>query len=251
MQLGVDLLDATIARLAVESKVSQPTVVRFCNRLGFSGIKAMKRALVAAPAPSNRARSEARLQQLDSVDDIVSFVFSHMLEVLTEAERTIDRRQLEQAIHLLDSASFVRIAGVGGSSIIARHVQHYLRRIGIHCAPLSIYESADIGIEQYKRGDVVLAISYSGDNHLIVQTVSDAKAKGAPVICLTTWGENRLQALADVTIQVPYGGQGVIHGHHAVERTAQIAAANILFTALYLKRVQVQETPGPQPTALL
>lgn len=235
---GEKLLDDTISSLAHDSGVSEPTVVRFCNSIGFRGIKELKRAAVPVPQATS---SEERipLADVDSEEKLVSFVLDQMHDVLRETHMTLDRGRLAKAIGLLEGTRFVKVAGLGGSAVVARHAQHYLRRIGIQCTSFSVYEPQDIVVERYDPGDVVLAISYSGDNPLVVDIVADAKRKGAGIICITSWGESRLERLADVSLQTPFGGQGVMNGHHALERTAQIAIVNVLFAGLYLRKQQI------------
>lgn len=241
---GEGLLDYTIADLAQESGVSEPTVVRFCNSVGFRGIKELKRAAVPVQVHAGPLEERVGIGEVDSEEKLVAFVLDHMHDVLRETRKTLDLVRLRQAIDLLEGTRFVKVAGLGGSAIAARHAQHYFRRIGLQCSPFSVYEPQDISVERYDPGDVVLAISRSGNTPLVVDIVVDAKRKGASVISITSWGENRLQALADVSLQTPFGGPGIIDGHHAMERTAEIAVVDMLYAGLYLRRREAQE---PQP----
>ena len=43
MLIGENIMDYNIASLAAESKVSEPTVVRFCRNIGIKGIKELKK----------------------------------------------------------------------------------------------------------------------------------------------------------------------------------------------------------------
>jgi RpiR family carbohydrate utilization transcriptional regulator len=233
---GAALLDDTIASLAQLSGVSEPTVVRFCRSVGFSGMKELKRAALPVPEVARPEGRQPQLEELRTEDDVVSFVTTHKHHVLEELHRTLDRGALAEAIRLLDAARSVRVAGLGGSAVVVRHAQHYFRRIGIQCSSYAVYEPDDIAVERYAPGDVVLAVSYSGDNALVVDIVADAKRKGAAVIGILPWGESRLHRLADVALQVPFRGNGIVPGHHGLERTAQIAIVDMLFTGLYVRR---------------
>lgn len=230
------LIDCTIADLARESGVSQPTVVRFCNSIGFSGIKELKRAAVSVPAPAGSAGERVELDEVDSGEKLISFVLDRMQDALRETYETFDRERLAAALDLLEDARFLRVVGTGGSAIAARHAQHYFRRLGIPCSTFSVYEPEEVAMERYDHGDVVLAFSLSGNTPLVVDIVADAKRKGASVICVTSWGENRLRELADVSLQTPFCGEGAIYGHRALERTAQLAAVNLLYAGLALRR---------------
>jgi RpiR family carbohydrate utilization transcriptional regulator len=233
---GASLIDCTIADLARESGVSEPTVVRFCNSIGFRGIKELKRAAVSVPTRVGPAGERVELDEVDSEEKLISFVLDRMQDALRETFETFDRERLAAALDLLEDARFLRVVGTGGSAIAARHAQHYFRRLGIPCATFSVYEPEEVAMERYDRGDVVLAFSMSGNTPLVVDIVADAKRKGASVICVTAWGENRLRELADVSLQTPFCGEGAIYGHRALERTAQLAAVNLLYAGLSLRR---------------
>jgi D-sedoheptulose 7-phosphate isomerase len=57
-----------------------------------------------------------------------------------------------------------------------------------------------------QKGDVLLAISTSGNSLNVVKAAEVAKAKGIPVIALTGKGGGKLAYLADVEIRVPHNG---------------------------------------------
>lgn len=57
-----------------------------------------------------------------------------------------------------------------------------------------------------KKGDVLLAISTSGDSRNVVTAAEIAKQKGMKVVALTGNKGGALQEFADVEIRVPYNG---------------------------------------------
>src|SRR5690606_8669888 len=131
---GAELIDYTISELARESGVSQPTVVRFCNSVGFRGIKELKREAVRFQAEAPSPEVDLAIDEVDSEDKLVSFVLQRMREVLRETRETLDVGRLKQAVDRLQYARSIKVAGLGGSAIAARHAQHYFRRLGIPCA---------------------------------------------------------------------------------------------------------------------
>lgn len=238
LQCGDKLLDYTIARLAQESGVSEPTVLRFCYNLDFRGFKEMKKASVSMlTLPANPPVEDVSLDEVDEDEKLIAFVLNNMDRVLKETHTLLDRGEMVRAIRILERSRYVRVVGLGGSSVVARHVQHYLRKAGLHVALLSAYDLDDAKLEQYGEDDVLFAISHSGNNAPILDIASDAKRKGASVISITAWGENKLARMSDASLQAPYPGRALIGGiYYAIERVAQIAVVNLLFTAIYAKR---------------
>ncbi|MDY0088717.1 MAG: MurR/RpiR family transcriptional regulator [Coriobacteriia bacterium] len=159
-----------------------------------------------------------------------------MRSVLDNLAITLEEGELQRAIELLERTRYLRVVAIGGSAFAARHAQHYLQRLGIRFASFSSLGEFDIGLVQYEPGDVVLAVSRSGDNPPVLNVASDAKRKGAKVISITSWGPNPLHELADVSLQTPHSELGLAWNHHILERTGQIAVMNLLFTGLYLRK---------------
>jgi len=69
------------------------------------------------------------------------------------------------------------------------------------CAPLLCFAQQVNGYG--KAGDVLLAISTSGNSKNVIYAAVMAKAKGMKVVGLTGLRESKLSALADVCIRVP------------------------------------------------
>jgi D-sedoheptulose 7-phosphate isomerase len=63
-------------------------------------------------------------------------------------------------------------------------------------------------------GDVLIAISTSGNSKLVLPAMKVAKAKGARVIALTGRGGGQMKALADVCIAVPADETYLVQEQH-------------------------------------
>ena len=237
-QLGEALVGYSISDLAVECQVSEPTVIRFCRSMGFQGIKELKKAAVRVEPPLALSKNITRMEQVGSDEDMVAFVFDGIVGVLRETRKILDIESLNMAASFLARAKYVKVVGFGGSAIIARHAQHYLRMSGMHVDMVNNYLPNDPIFENYSEGDVVLAISFSGNTSMVVDIARDAKRKGATVIGLTAWGENKIQALADVTLQCVLSGSCIIPGTNAVERMSLIALVDVLLAGVYRSKAK-------------
>ena len=67
-----------------------------------------------------------------------------------------------------------------------------------------------------KAGDMLLAISSSGNSDNIIRAVDQAKAIGMTVVGLTGFSGGRLKALADIALHVPADNYGVIEDAHQI-----------------------------------
>lgn len=78
--------------------------------------------------------------------------------------------------------------------------------------PLLVFAQQVMGFGN--KGDVLLAISTSGNSKNCVYGAEVAKAKGIKVIAMTGEKDSKLSALADVTIKVPASETFIIQEYH-------------------------------------
>lgn len=120
--------------------------------------------------------------------------------------------------------------GNGGSSAIASHMTaDFMKNGGMNT--YSLYDNAvttcmgnDYGYEYIfskpmeflvREGDLVVAISSSGNSSNIVNAIKTAKTKKATVITFTGFrADNAAKSLGDINIYVPYEKYGVVESIH-------------------------------------
>jgi len=164
------------------------------------------------------------------------------LETLTETIKKLDRAEIEKAIVCLknarDTGHFIYSMGNGGSAATASHFAGDFNK-GLSLGKkkrfkfialndnlptvLSLandvsYES--IFVEQLKNflqpGDVVLAISGSGNSANVINAVSWAKENGGIVIGLTGYSGGKLSPLCDINLHVPIDDMQIVEDLHMV-----------------------------------
>lgn len=120
--------------------------------------------------------------------------------------------------------------GNGGSSAIASHMTaDFMKNGGMNT--YSLYDNAvttcmgnDYGYKYIfsrpmeflvREGDLIVAISSSGNSSNIVNAIETAKAKNAEVITLTGFGaDNKAKQLGDVNVYVPCAKYGIVESIH-------------------------------------
>lgn len=161
---------------------------------------------------------------------------------LVDAIHTIDLDKVQQAIEWLeearDSGRRIFVCGNGGSASTASHFAcdivkgaSYERekrfRIMSLCdaMPTMTAYSNDVGYEcvfreQLKNfaepGDVVMAISGSGNSPSVLRAMEYAAEIGCKTIALTGRDGGKLAPLADLNIQVPVQHMGRIEDGHMI-----------------------------------
>ena len=120
--------------------------------------------------------------------------------------------------------------GNGGSSAIASHMTaDFMKNGGMNT--YSLYDNAvttcmgnDYGYEYIfsrpmefliREGDLVVAISSSGNSRNIINAINVAKSKGATVVTFTGFqSDNNAKQLGDINIYVPCEKYGIVESIH-------------------------------------
>lgn len=159
---------------------------------------------------------------------------------LSQALAAVDRDQLAAAqAAIADAAvrgSAIFAIGNGGSAAIADHLvcdfakgasheRHPpLRAQSMSCnTPLYSALANDLGFDQVfasqidlfgRQGDLLIAISSSGDSVNILNAVSAARRLGITVVGLSGFSGGRLREAADIRLHVPVDNYGIVEDAH-------------------------------------
>ncbi|MBD5802974.1 putative HTH-type transcriptional regulator YbbH [Azoarcus sp. Aa7] len=182
-----EVLNISIAELAYRVGVSQPTVARFVNALGFTGFKEFKLRLAQSLA-SGVPYVHRDVGPGDSLDEVAPKVFNRTIGALMSVRNQLDATRLERAVELITRAARMEFYGIGNSGIVATDAQHKFFRFGIPCVAYSDPHTQGMAATLLEEGDVVVAISASGRTPEIIRACELAREAGAEVIAITASG---------------------------------------------------------------
>ena len=230
------ILGSNIQGLAQASGVSEATVIRFLRRAGFSGLKDFKAAMTQANVLEKGSLPVSRkLSDSDTTRAIKTKIFCGCMEALGDTLNVLSDQALSQAIDALYSAPYVEVFGIGGSASVARSALHSFRRIGLRMSLTSDPNAAYLRMERFNPGDVVLAISSSGETPAILEAVQIAREKGATVISITNVKESTLSRLSDCCL-TSMCRTHMLPGDETYERVAQIAIIHALYAGVAMRQ---------------
>lgn len=230
-----DVLGSNIRTLAAACDVSESTVVRFLRRAGFEGLKDFKAAMTQDRIIVQSAPNISRkLDDSDNIRALKTKVFYGCMEALNDTLSVLDDSALSWAIDALCAAPYVEVFGVGGSASVARSAQHSFRKIGLRLNFSSELNDTYLKMERFNPGDVVLAISRSGETREVVDAVRIAKEKGAAIISVTNVRQSTLSKLSDCCLSSACRTY-MFPGDETYERVAQIAVIRALYAGVALR----------------
>ena len=110
--------------------ISEPTLIRFCKALGFSGYQEFKINLSQQLAADDYFVMY-EIDEDDSINELCEKVFDTAISEILNVRSQIDQNTLESAIEALANADRVEVYAFGGSAPVAMDAQHKFFRLKI------------------------------------------------------------------------------------------------------------------------
>jgi RpiR family transcriptional regulator, carbohydrate utilization regulator len=193
-----EVLDLAMTDFAVRAGVSQPTIARFCQALGFSGFREFKIRLaqsIASDVPAPAVFRDVRADE--PAAGVAAKVLDRTIGALLQVRNSLSSDSVAAAIALLAEARRIEFYGAGGSGIAALDIQHKFFRLGVPSVAYSDPHTYTTSAALLGAGDVVVVISNTGRTRDILEAVKSALASGAKVIAITH-GNSPLARMASV-----------------------------------------------------
>ena len=190
----------TAAKLGALVGVSESTVVRFANELGFAGYPELQHSL------QEMIRSKlTTIQRIEITNDrigesdLLEKVLNSDIDKIKHTLEEIDRTSLENAVDDLIGAQMIYIIGMRSSSSLASFMYHYLNLVFPHVRLVRTTSGSEI-FEQLLRindKDAIVGISFPRYSKRIINALGYAKKQGAKVISITDSAASPIAANAD------------------------------------------------------
>ena len=178
----------TASRLSGIVGVSESTVVRFANELGFEGYPEFQHSLKALIR--TRLTSFQRMEvtnQIIGEGDVLEKVLTSDADRIRRTLESIDRESFEQAVEKIINANAIYILGVRSSSSLAGFLNHSFRMVFDNVKLLQTTSGSEM-FEQLmpiKANDVLVAISFPRYSKRVINAVEFARTKDADVVAIT------------------------------------------------------------------
>ena len=183
-----------VVELAERSRVSKPTVVRFCRSIGYDGLADFKLKL-AGSVNEGVPFVHRSVDDDDKAGDIVVKVIDNAVAAMQRWRNAAASQSVERAIAALaatgkdaDKGRRIEFYGVGNSGIVAQDAQHKFFRLGVMSAAVSDGHMQVMSATMLKPGDCAVIISNSGRSRDLLDVAEIARKKGATVIAITASG---------------------------------------------------------------
>lgn len=221
-------------KLAQLAGVSQSSVVKFAQKLGYKGFPALKLALGEVLAQPQVAPVVTVHNHILSSDPLKTVGEKLLLEKQAALRATLDinsEQRLLTALEMLRAARRVILVGIGASGLVAKDLSFKLLKIGVMAVAEADMYVQLATIKALSKDDLLLAISFSGERREINLAAEEARIAGAKVLALTSFSPNGLQQRADHCLYT-IAQEPNIRSAAISSSTAQFALTDLLFMAL-------------------
>ena len=198
----------TAAKIAEETGVSESTVVRFADAMGYDGFPEFQQALQDSVKGKLTAlqRFEQASEHLES-RDMLSLVMNSDISRLKATYEQLDKELFEKAVQSISKAKKIYIIGVRSSSALASFLGFYLNLLFDDVRVISTTSVSEV-FEQIMRigkDDVLIGISFPRYSNRTVKALQYAKTNGATVISVTDSKVSPLVEYSDVALLAESG----------------------------------------------
>ncbi len=230
------VIAASIAQVAKNAAVSEPTVHRFCQKINTDGFPDFKLKLAQSLAKGIPYVNN-HVDVNDSTENYTKKIFDSSISVLNEARKNVDIRVIQRCVDVLSCARRITFCGLGASATVAHDMLNKFFRFNIPCnyfedPVMMLMSASNCSLE-----DVFVLISHTGRTKDLVEVARYARNRRATVIGITSEGSPLAEECSLVlSAKIPEDTDMYIP---MTSRLVQLALVDVLSTGLFLRK-------GPQ-----
>jgi len=196
---------STVAEMADGAGVQSSAFMRFCQLLGFSGFSEMQklfRESYAGGWPDYSTRLEhLRETAANSAPALLAEFAEAGRTSLEGLLKTIEPEALERAVEILARAETIHLVGIRRAFPVASYLAYALEKMQVPAMLHSAVGKLE-NMHAIRKGDVLLAITFSPYSAETIEMAEAAAARGIDVVGMTDTIVSPLSKLAQQTLLV-------------------------------------------------
>jgi DNA-binding MurR/RpiR family transcriptional regulator len=229
-----EVVNMSSLQLGAAAGVSESTVVKCSQSLGFDGFVQLKLALARDLAGST-ATAFGHVEPDDGPEVVMQKVFNTSAAALSDTMKVLDPVRLSAAAALIENAGAVSFFGMGASGIVALDAKQKLMRIGI-AAECELDPHLELTrVSLMKPDDVVVALSHSGETSDVIDVLRLAGDVGVHTVCITNYPDSSAARLAEIVL-LTSAAESSLRGGALASRIAQLSIVDCLFVIIAMAR---------------
>ncbi|SDG45341.1 DNA-binding transcriptional regulator, MurR/RpiR family, contains HTH and SIS domains [Facklamia miroungae] len=220
----------TISEIANNLGVADSTIFQFTKKLGFSGFKEFKIALLIHSNEFSSEDIHENISKDDTEFSIAKKVFKSNISTLTLTQELLTEEDFTRAVSILNTSRRMFLFGIGGSEIIAADGHHKFLR-----SSMDVFHNADYHVQlmeatRLTENDCALIISHTGQSREIIEITKIIRESKAKIIAITSYPSSKLAKLADVSL-ISVSSEAEYRTEALASRISQLSIIDSLYIA--------------------
>jgi RpiR family carbohydrate utilization transcriptional regulator len=228
-----EVIHLSITEMAEKAGVSEATVVRFSQDLGFKGYQDFKIHLSLALVRPLKSL-DVQIESGDSPKTVMEKVCQTIIQTIYDTLEVIDEDALARAIEVLAKARRIQLFGCGRSGIMAKDAENRFLKLGLWARAFSDSHNAAQACSTLGREDAIVIISYSGTTKEVLKVAEIARSNGVTIIAITRYAKTPLSRLADINLWTS-SPESHFRSDGVSSRFAQLCIIDAIYAGLFVR----------------
>lgn len=207
-----EIVNMSIRELANKTFTSSAAIFRLCQKCGLKGYTEFKIKFISEVNRTSDFENdelEKPIRDLhrpingkDDVKSVVRKMAFLQIEAIEETKNEINYEQLERVADMMNAAGQIVFFGFDLNYYISQSTVYHLVQTG---KPAVVYETLNNQVAKavmFKKEDVAILISRTGENKNLIRISQVLKRKGAKIILLSASRDTSLDKLCDEFIYI-------------------------------------------------
>ena len=229
-----EVIYLSVTELSNRVGVSDATIIKFCQRVGYKGYQEMK-IYLAKELVTPMLEIYGEITRRDDLGVVKEKIFQINAQALNDTKKILADSELERAVTAIDQAGRFHIFGLGASGGVAVDAQLKFLRIGIPTVAFTDSHNQTAFAALSTKDDAALAITNSGNTKDVVRALAVARAAGATTICLTSSPGSAVVKEAEIKLFTS-ATETIFRSGAIASRIAQLSVIDVLFIGVALRR---------------
>ena len=179
------VVDMTVSELAEISDVSIASVSRFCRKVGLKGFAQLKISLAQELVDTHKSGEVSNDISVDNIPQSLQNILANKITELKQTVNLINTDEFREILEGIRDSSRVQVIAVGNTIPVAIDAAFKFNELGIPTTAGTIWETQLSYSFTLGKGDVLIAISNSGESDKVLEAVKIANNNKAMPIGIT------------------------------------------------------------------
>lgn len=221
----------SISDLSAELNVAGSTLFQFAKKLGYSGFKDLKMAILVQENNFSTTSIHENIEIDDNELTIAQKVFDSNIKTLNNTKKILKLDNLKEAAEIISNSNTLYFFGIGGSGIIAKDAYHKFLR-----SPVLVRHSTDYHMQLMEASlltsqDCAICISHTGKSKETIKIAEIVKKAGAKVIVITSHASSPLAKIGNIVF-ISISEEIEFHSEALSSRISQLSILDSLYVIL-------------------